>query len=332
MSDSRTAPHPPIALPGLRVGHAHHPERPTGCTVWLWPEGTTGSVEVRGAAPGGRETDALQPHNTVNEVHGLCLSGGSAFGLDAASGVMQWLADQGQGVQVGPARVPIVPSAVIFDLTVGDPKFWPTAQLGRAACEAASEAGVPSGNWGAGAGATVGKLLGPDQAMRGGFGQCELRLGELRVLAWAVVNAVGDVWHPNTSSCLAGARKHKDSLELVNMWQRLSGDASDHHAWLGGNTTLGVVATNQRLNKLQAQRMAMSAHNGLAQSIKPVHTPYDGDTVFAFSTGTLTGEPDALRLGAMAAQALSLAVVDAVQSATGLRLADRWWPAWADLT
>ena len=245
---SNPSPHPPISLPGLRVGHATHSERPTGCTVWLWPDGTTGSVDVRGAAPGTRETDALQPHNTVSEVHGLCLSGGSAFGLDAA--------------------------------TQAKPMHFAHGVVG---------------------------------------------------LAWAVVNAVGDVWHPQRGVCLAGARQSPDSLSLVDVWQSASGDARPHHAWLGGNTTLGVVATNQTLTKSQAQRLAMSAHNGLAQSIKPVHTPYDGDTVFAFSTGTLDGEPDALRLGVMAAQALSLAVVDAVCSATGLRLANRWWPAARDL-
>jgi L-aminopeptidase/D-esterase-like protein len=321
------APRTPIALPGLHIGHATHAHRPTGCTVWLWPQGTVGSVEVRGAAPGTRETDVLHPDNTVSEVHGLCLSGGSAFGLDAASGVMHWLAEQGRGVAVGPARVPIVPSAVIFDLTVGDAQHLPDAALGRAACASATPHGVPSGNWGAGAGATVGKLRGPDQAMRGGFGQCELRMGELRMLAWAVVNAVGDVWHPLTHQCLAGARTAPDSLTLVDMWQALAGDHSPHHAWLGGNTTLGVVATNQRLNKQQAHRLAMAAHNGLAQSIKPVHTAFDGDAVFAFSTGSLHTEPDVVRLGAMAAQALSLAVVDAVMSAQSLRLGTRWWPS-----
>lgn len=322
----------PITLPGLRMGHATHPHRPTGCTVWLWPPGTVGSVDVRGAAPGTRETDALQPHNTVNEVHGLCLSGSSAFGLDAASGVMHWLAEQGQGVAVGPARVPIVPAAVIFDLGVGDPAVHVNAELGRQACEAASANGVPSGNVGAGAGATVGKLLGPAHAMRGGFGQCELRLGELRVLAWAVVNAVGDVVHPDTGEWLAGARQAPSNLTPARVWQRLAKDPAPTHAWLGGNTTLGVVATNQALNKTQAQRVAMAAHNGLAQCIRPVHTPYDGDTVFAFGTGSLSGEPDLLRLGTLAAQALSGAVVNAVQSAQALRLGHHHWPAWADVT
>jgi L-aminopeptidase/D-esterase-like protein len=336
-------------LPGVLVGHDTDHRRPTGVTVVLLPEGTTAGVDVRGAAPGTRETDLLDPVNTVQEVHAIALCGGSAFGLDAAGGVMRWLEAQGRGFEVGPVRVPLVPAAVVFDLGVGDPAVRPDADSGARACAAAVPVALAAeGNVGAGAGASVGKLLGPDRAMRGGVGIATVHAQGFTMSAVVVVNAVGDVVDPDRGAVLAGARVSPDSLELAGAVGEVLagryGDSPDGDG-LGGanpggaNTTIGVLVTDALLTKTQVSRLAQVAHDGLARTIRPVHTSMDGDTLFAAATGSIDPQvqqaiaPDrlALLLSVMATEATSRAVLRAIRAADGLRLEDLWLPSWRDL-
>jgi L-aminopeptidase/D-esterase-like protein len=326
-------------LPGVLVGHDTDHRRPTGVTVVLLPEGTTAGVDVRGAAPGTRETDLLDPVNTVQEVHAIALCGGSAFGLDAAGGVMRWLEAQGRGFEVGPVRVPLVPAAVVFDLGVGDPAVRPDADSGARACAAAVPLEVAAeGNVGAGAGASVGKLLGPDRAMRGGVGIATVRAQGFTMSGVVVVNAVGDVVDPDTGAILAGARVSPDSLELAGAVGEVLAGYDGHGAVDGANTTIGVLVTDALLTKAQVSRLAQVAHDGLAHTIRPVHTPMDGDTLFAVATGTV--DPDvqdaiaperlAVLLTVMAAEVTAQAVQRAIRAAEGLRLEDLWLPSWQD--
>ena len=319
-------------LQGVLVGHHSLGERPTGCTVVICPDGTVGGVEVRGAAPGTRETDLLAPHNTVPHVHAVLLSGGSAFGLDAASGVMKWLEQHGHGFPVGPVRVPIVPAAVIFDLGVGEPRIRPDLTSGWMACEAASSAPVSLGNVGAGSGATVGKVFGPHLAMKGGIGSAALTVGGVTVAALVVVNALGDVVNPKNGRILAGARTTGSGLTLQDTVNSLVQGASTGALSTGGNTTIGVLATDAVLSKSQAHRLAQMGHNGLAQTIRPVHTPWDGDTLFALATGKSGVPADMMLLSTLATEVTALAVLSAVASAESLRLTSgEWWPSARDL-
>jgi L-aminopeptidase/D-esterase-like protein len=319
------------AISGLLVGHDQDPRRPTGCTVVLCPQGVVAGVDVRGAAPGTRETDLLSPGNLVQKIHGIALCGGSAFGLDAASGVMRWLEARGHGLAVGPVTVPIVPAAVIFDLWVGDARIRPDAMSGYRACEAASAAPVAQGNEGAGAGATVGKVFGPQRAMKGGVGSAAVKVGEMIVAALVVCNALGDVIDPDSGQWMAGAREHTDGLEPLHTVKAQLRGESAHQGAIGSNTTIGVVATNATLDKAQAQRLAQMGHDGLAHTIRPVHTPLDGDTLFGLATGALSGPADMMLLSTMAAEATARATVQAIRNARGLRLGTAWWPAAADL-
>ncbi|MEY2783322.1 MAG: hypothetical protein RLZZ134_1381 [Pseudomonadota bacterium] len=307
-----------VDIPGLQVGHFTLSERLTGCSVVLAPEGATGAVDVRGAAPGTRETDLLDPTNWVDKVHAIVLSGGSAFGLDAATGVVRWLEEQGIGFETGYGRVPIVPAAVLFDLPVvrkGDqPQARPDAAAGYAACQAASTHAPAAGNVGAGAGACVGKLFGLDRCMKGGIGHASVRVGPWVVGAMVACNAVGDVIDPTTGQVLAGART-ADGASLLDTQRALLNGESGKRPLSGTNTTIGVVATNATLNKAQAKRLAMSAHDGLARSIRPAHTPLDGDTLFAMATGTEPGPADLMLLSVMAAEATARATVDAIRQA-----------------
>jgi len=315
------------AISGLWVGHDQAPQRPTGCTVVLCPQGAVAGVEVRGAAPGTRETDLLSPGNMVQQVHGIALCGGSAFGLEAASGVMRWLEDKGHGLSVGPVKIPIVPAAVIFDLWVGDARIRPDAMSGYRACEAASDAPVAQGNEGAGAGATVGKVFGPQRAMKGGVGSAAIQVGEVIVAALVVCNALGDVVDPRSGRLIAGARQDADSLKLINIVEAQMRGETARSLSVGSNTTIGVVATNASLSKAQAQRLAQLGHDGLAHSIRPVHTPLDGDTLFGLATGEIPGPPDMMLLSTLAAEATARATVRAVQQAQSLRIGSDWWPA-----
>ena len=302
---------------GLRVGHFTETRRPTGCTVILAPDGAVAGVDVRGAAPGTRETELLAPTNAIEKIHALMLGGGSAFGLDAAGGVMRWLEEHGIGVQVGPARVPIVPAAILFDLWVGDASIRPDAAYGYAACEAASTEPVAEGNVGAGTGASVGKLFGIHRAMRGGLGSASVTVGGITVAALVAVNAIGDVIDPSTGDPIAGARSEDGQRLQGTMRSMLRGELAAS-LQPGSATTLGVVATDAVLTKAQATKMAQMAHDGFARSINPVHTMTDGDTIFALATGA-SGQTASLTLiGALGAEMMASAIVRAVRAATRL--------------
>lgn len=314
-------------VPGIAVGHFTDTRRPTGCTVILTPKGAVGGVDVRGAAPGTRETDLLSPLNTVEVVHAVLLSGGSAFGLDAAAGVMRWLDERGIGVPVGPVRVPIVPAAVLFDLTLGDSSIRPDANAGYAACVAASTDAPAAGNVGAGAGAVVGKLFGFDRAMKGGIGSASVTVEGITVGAMVAVNATGDVIDPATGRLVAGARS-ADGLRLHGSTRAmLQGELPTHMA-VGAATTLGVVATDAVITKSQANKIAQMAHDGLARSINPVHTQSDGDTLFALGTGESGRSANITVLGTLAAEVVAQAVLNAVSAAESLPSL----PACRDLT
>ena len=299
---------------GIRVGHFTDPRRPTGCTVILAEGGAVAGVDVRGAAPGTRETELLSPLNAVEQVHAILLAGGSAFGLDAAGGVMRWLDERGIGVAVGEVTVPIVPAAILFDLWVGDARIRPDAAAGYAACEAASGTAPAEGSVGVGAGAAVGKLFGPERAMKGGVGSAALRVGGVTVAALVAVNAVGDVVDPRTGALVAGARTADGQRLLGSTDALLRGDIPAAFQ-AGGATTIGVVATDAVLTKAQAGKLAQMAHDGLARSINPVHTLTDGDTLFAMATGHSGLAPHLTLLGVAAAEVTALAVLRAVMLA-----------------
>ena len=323
-----------VDVTGLLVGQHQMSERLTGCSVVLAPQGAVCAVDVRGAAPGTRETDLLDPSNLVEQVHAVVLCGGSAFGLAAATGVMQWLEERQIGLNTGHGRVPIVPAAVLFDLPVmrsGErPDARPDAACGYAACEQASTQPPSAGNAGAGAGAAVGKLFGLNRAMKGGIGHASVRVGPWVVGAMVACNAVGDVIDPATGHVLAGART-ADGHALLDTQHALLQGEKILRPMPGTNTTIGVVATNATLDKARARRLAMSAHDGLARSIRPAHTPLDGDTLFALATGSERSLPDLMLLCVMAAEATALATVDAIQQAQGVQTTLGLLPAAGDL-
>jgi L-aminopeptidase/D-esterase-like protein len=303
-------------VPGILVGHFTDTRRPTGCTVVVAEAGAVGGVDVRGGAPATRETDLLDPANSVGVVHAVLLTGGSAFGLDAATGVMRVLEERKIGLVVGPARVPIVPAAALFDLRVGDGTIRPDAAAGEAAARAARSGPVAEGNVGAGAGATVGKLFGTDRAMKAGLGTASVRRPDGVVVgAIVAVNAVGDVVDPETGALIAGTRG-PDGRLYGTVRAMLEGRTID--APVGGHTVIGVLATDVRLDKGQATRVARMAHDGLARVIRPAHTPRDGDTLFVLSTGArVIAEPEMV-VGALAAEAVARAIVRGVLAARGL--------------
>ena len=317
-------------VPGIEAGHFTDMRRPTGCSVVIARDGAVGGVDVRGAAPGTRETDLLAPTNTVETVHAVLLSGGSAFGLDTASGVMRWLDERGIGLPVGPARVPIVPGAVLFDLLVGDASIRPDAAAGYAACDAASAAAPAEGCVGAGTGAAVGKVFGMDFAMKGGIGTASVRVGGVTVGALVACNALGDVIDPDTGRVIAGART-ADGLGLRDTRHALLAGEAPIPILAGTNTTIGVIATDAALTKAQATRLAQAGHDGLARAINPVHTAADGDTLFALATGKATTHPGVLALSVMAAEAVARATVRAVLAARGLNEKGLRLPAALDL-
>jgi len=312
-------------IPGFRVGHAGDRAGCTGCTVILCPDGATAGVDIRGSASGTRELDALSPMHLVPGVHAVLLAGGSAFGLDAAGGVMRFLEERGVGFDVGVTRVPIVPAAILFDLRLGSARARPDAAMAYAACQAAVERDIPEGSVGAGTGASVGKLFGLAQAMKSGVGVARRRLGDdVRLGALAVVNAFGDVCHPDSGSLLAGARVAPDRMELIDTAEAMRQGALPP-GFRGENTTLAVVATNARLTKLQATKLAQVAQHGLIRAIRPVHTTLDGDLVIALASGEVAGDQNAL--GIAAADALAEAIVRAVTQATSLG----GLPSWRDI-
>lgn len=303
-------------VPGVKVGNCENLQALTGCTVVVTEKGASCGVDVRGSAPGTRETDLLDPINAIQEVHAICLSGGSAYGLEAASGVMRFLEEKNIGIDVGVTKVPIVPSAVLFDLAVGDPKVRPDMDMGFKAAELAATGEFPQGNIGAGCGATVGKVAGFDQAMKAGLGSCSVEgVEDLVVGAIVAVNAVGDVRDPKTNAILAGARDVKtgefiDSIDYIKKNQASK-------ALLGTNTTIGVVAMNAKLTKAEAKKIAEITQNALARVIFPVHTMFDGDTIFVLGTGEKRYSVD--YLGTLARESMETAILKAVKSADSIQ-------------
>ena len=299
------------AISGLKVGHATNERARTGCTVILCESGAVAGVDVRGSAPGTRETDAIRPGGLVEKVHAVLLTGGSAFGLDAAGGVMQFLEERGVGFQAGPVRVPIVPSAVIFDLGVGNPKVRPDQDMGHRACVKATSNRVEMGQVGAGTGATVGK--GPElQSSNGGVGSaCRTLKSGLMVGAIVVVNAVGNIVDPTTGKIVAGA-KHPETGEFVDIVERLS-EQRERNPFQASNTntTIGVAGTNAALSPTEITKVAQMAHDGLARTICPVHTMSDGDTIFALSIGTHDAPVNTV--GVIGAEVMAEAVCRAVK-------------------
>ena len=316
-------------VPGIRVGHHTLGERPTGCTVVLFDSaGAVAGVSQRGAAPGTRETDLLHPLNMVERVNAIVLTGGSAFGLDAAQGAVRWLEERGIGFPTGAGVVPIVPAAVIFDLPFGNnPRIRPTADCGYRAASAATPGAVAEGNVGAGAGATVGKLFAFFQnplvagrrlmPMKSGVGTASIVLPNgLVVAALVVVNAVGDVVDPATGKVVAGMRNPDGTLADARLLLRAG--VLQHSPRAGENTTLGVVVTNARLTKTQVSRVALMADDGFARAIVPSHTEGDGDTMFAAATGDWGGSASVTQIGALAADVVAEAIVRAVSRADSL--------------
>lgn len=316
---------------GIEVGHFTDTRRPTGCTVVMAREGAVAGVDVRGAAPGTRETDLLHPSNLVDKVHAIMLAGGSAWGLEAATGAVRWLEERGVGLDVAVGRLPIVPAAVLFDLLVGDMRIRPDAAAGYAACAAASSADPAEGNVGAGAGAVVGKVFGIQHAMKGGVGTASVTVDGVTVGALIACNALGDVIDPETAQVMAGARTD-DGRALRDTRRALLRGQPPQPLLAGTNTTIGVVATDAILTKAQAHRLAIAAHDGLARSINPVHTMSDGDTLFSLGTGRAGKSLGMMVLATMAAEATARATVRAVQAARSVTTADGLYlPAMADL-
>jgi len=310
-------------IPGILVGHAQDESALTGCTVILCEKGAVGGVDQRGGAPGTREVDALHPMHLVNKVHGVVLAGGSAFGLEAATGVMRYLEERDVGFDTRIAKVPIVPAAILFDLGIGKSDIRPDAAMGYLACKNASSEPPAEGNVGAGTGATVGKILGVGQCMKSGVGTASIEIGAgVIVAAIAAVNAFGDIIDPSSGKIIAGARS-KDVgpvhigapgyfADTMQVMQTLIGRTA-----LGfgsrGNTVIGVVATNAKLNKEEINKVAQMAHDGLARTIRPAHTMLDGDTIFALATGDHAADVNIV--GAFAAEVFSQAILRAVRAA-----------------
>ena len=310
-------------IPGLRVGHAQDEDALTGCTVVLYEGGAVGGVDQRGGAPGTRETDAMHPLHLVNVVHAVVLAGGSAFGLDAASGAVRYLEERGVGFDVRVARVPIVPAAILFDLGVGRADVRPDPAMGYQACLNASPDPPAEGNVGAGTGATVGKILGMGQAMKGGIGTASLEIGGgVIVGAIAAVNVFGDVIDPSTGHIVAGARALRKGRLKIGQGPYFADTLQVMHSLVGRtilgfatreHTVIGVVATNAKLNKEQINKVAQMAHDGLARAVRPAHTMLDGDTIFAFATGG--PDADVNIVGAFAAEVFAQAILRAVRAA-----------------
>ena len=308
---------------GISVGHFTDSRRPTGCSVVLCPDGAVGGVDVRGAAPGTRETDLLHPTNLVQQVHAVMLAGGSAWGLDAATGAVRWLEEQGAGLDIGVGRIPLVPAAVLFDVMMGDMRIRPDAAAGYAACQVATTEYVAEGSVGAGAGAVIGKIFGFDRAMKGGIGSASFTVDGVTVGALVACNALGDVYNPYTGELLAGTRStdgEAGSSTLFCARDALLQGLEPRPMLAGSNTTIGVVATDAQISKAQAHRLAVVAHDGLARSINPVHTMSDGDSLFSLGTGKSGKTLGMMTLSTMAAEAVAVATARAILLAQSVQI------------
>ena len=302
-------------IEGIRVGHAQDLHAATGCTVVICEDGASVGVDVRGGAPGTRETDLLNPANLIQKVHAVMLAGGSAFGLDAAAGVMRYLEERGIGFDVQVTRVPIVCGAVLFDLTIGDWRVRPDKDMGYQACMNAGVGACIQGSIGAGTGATVGKIFGAERSMKSGLGCYALQSGELKVGALVAVNCLGDVLDPLTGVQLAGPL-NADMQTLGDTEEIMIRTCSEKKDLFSGNTTVGIVATNAVFTKAQATKLASMAQNGYARTMRPAHSMYDGDAIFAMSTGDVSA--DLSVVGFLAARAMERAVIAAVTTAGSL--------------
>ena len=291
-------------VPGIEVGHAQDDDALTGCTVILCRKGAVAGVDVRGGAPGTRETDLINPINLVEKVHAVVLAGGSAYGLDAASGVMRYLEENKIGLNTGPALVPIVPAAILYDLNTGRADVRPDAAMGYRAAASASSVNSAQGNVGAGTGASLGKMRGIKYAMKSGIGTASMKLKDVIIGAIVAVNPSGDVIDPKTGNTIAGMRSGSTLA-----WMK----SGKTRSAIRSNTVIGVIATNAKLTKAQAAKVAQMAQDGLAQVIRPAHTMFDGDTIFALSTGKENA--DVSTVGAFAAEAMAAAIVHAVRAA-----------------
>jgi L-aminopeptidase/D-esterase-like protein len=299
----------------IQVGHAHNLDAATGCSVVICEKGATAGVDVRGGAPGTRETDLLDPVNLVEKIHAVVLAGGSAFGLDAASGVVQYLEERKIGFDVGVTRVPIVCGAVLFDLTIGDHRVRPDREMGYQACRNMDAETCAEGNVGAGTGATVGKIRGMERAMKSGLGCHAIQVGQLKIGALVAVNCLGDVIDPETGERLAGLL-NEDRTGVADTEAVMIQSYSGKKDLFAGNTTIGIIAANAILTKSQATKLASMAHNGYARTMRPAHSMYDGDTIFTMATGHV--EVDVSVLGLLAARIMERAVVSAVEKAQPL--------------
>ncbi|PKR79138.1 peptidase S58 [Halalkalibacillus sediminis] len=298
-------------VPGVKVGHEQNKNALTGCTVIRVDDGATCGVDIRGSAPGTRETDLLDPVNLVDQIHAICLAGGSAFGLDAASGVMQFLEENRIGLDVGVAKVPIVPSAILFDLAVGDPNVRPDKDMGYKATQKAKAGIFEMGSVGAGTGATVGKIIGFEHVANSGIGSASIKLENgLVVGAIVAVNAFGDVIDPKTGNIIAGAKDPKTG-KFLNTSEAMKKKATSE-GFPGTNTTIGVVASNANLNKSQAKKVAQVSQNAIGRTIRPAHTMFDGDTIFALGTGESDFSIDLV--ASLATEVMEKAIIEAVKN------------------
>ena len=302
-------------IEGIKIGHAQDLDAATGCTVVIGETGLTAGVDVRGGAPGTRETDLLDPVNLVEQIHAVLMTGGSSFGLDAASGVMQYLEEKGVGFDAFVTRIPIVCGAVLFDLTIGDHKVRPDKKMGYQACLNANDTECAEGCIGAGTGATVGKMLGMERCMKSGLGTYCLKAGDLKIGAIAAVNCLGDVIDPKTGETLAGVLD-ENREKFLNSEEIMIKGFSGRKIEFSGNTTIGVIVTNAKLTKSEANKVASMAHNGYGRTMRPAHTMFDGDTIFAVATGK--ADTDVSVAGLLAARVMEQAVVRAVKRATPL--------------
>ncbi|MDA3941446.1 MAG: P1 family peptidase [Spirochaetia bacterium] len=299
-------------IPGIKVGHAQNIDAGTGCTVILCEDGAVTGADVRGGGPGTREIAALDPVNLVSKAHAVYLGGGSAYGLDGAAGVMQYLEGKGFGFNVGIGVVPIVPGAVLFDFFVGRYDIRPDKEMGFLACQNAKDNNKDEGNIGAGTGAAVGKIKGPDYFMKGGLGTASRKVGDLIVGAIVAVNCFGDIICPFTGRIIAGTLD-EEKKNLADTMSILSSPDTSKSSAFSGNTTIGCIGVNANLTKAESTKVAMMAHDGFARAINPIHTMYDGDTIFCMATGEVQADPTII--GALGAEVMAEAIVNAVKSA-----------------
>lgn len=301
---------------GIKLGHAQNEKGGTGCSVVICNEGATGGVDVRGGSPGTRETDLLNPMEMVDKINAVVLSGGSAFGLDASSGVMEYLEEKGIGFDVTVAKVPIVCQAVLFDLAFGNPKVRPDKQMGIEACKNSETYDDDiNGNIGAGYGATVGKFLGSPYSMKGGLGTYAVKIGDLEVGAIVAVNCLGDVVDPSNLDIIAGAYD-REKNKFLNTEKIILDNLEHPKNPFKGNTTIGIIVTNANFTKAQANKVASMAHNGYGRTMRPAHTMFDGDTIFTMATNKV--DADVTTVGMIAAQVMEQAIIRGVKSAQGL--------------